>query len=252
MPLEAGGDDLGLQRISRGAANQRLCEKYGSAWQTLVEALPVDDGLSNPLFLSVPARYSHARIRLMVVGQETNGWGTNDKGALGEPLGTDPVRRLMAVYDEFNFGQHYVKSPFWQASHELYRSLNPSGPDRGFLWSNLVKVDQRCSRPDARYEEIVASLGLLEYEIQTLLPRVIVFFTGPYYEERLRRTFPGNRIEEVAPFIARVHLDCPDGAIAWRTYHPSYLRRARHWHVLSEIVSRTLTIIGDTAESYRH
>jgi hypothetical protein len=207
--------------------NQQLYNLYCAAVAELDSALPPGAGVSRPLLLYVPDAYHAAAFKLMIVGQETNGWC--DPG--------DTVDTLIGIYCGFNLGQKCYRSPFWQAAHRIYRGLNPQGPERAFLWSNLVKVDQNGRRPESAVEEAVSRLGLLPAEISITQPDVVVFFTGPFYDDRLRSTFRGLTLNPGSAVIARVeHPDLP--VHSYRTYHPGYLRRSRQWHVLDELVSR--------------
>jgi len=207
--------------------NQRLYSLYHAAVAELDLALPVGAGISRPLLLYVPDAYHAAAIKLMIVGQETAGWC--------EP--GDTVDTLLAVYCGFDLGRKCRRSHFWQAAHKVYRGLNPQGPERAFLWSNLVKVDQCERRPEPAVEEAVSRLGLLPAEIAITQPDAVIFFTGPRYDDRLRSTFPGLSLNPVLPAVARVeHTSLP--APSYRTYHPRYLRRSGLWHVLDELVSR--------------
>lgn len=208
--------------------NRRLHAVYQSALAEWSHTLPAADGVSRPLLLHVPASYSQATIRLMIVGQETFGWGVP---------GRDSVDELLANYREFDLGRNYRRSPFWQAAHRVHRALNPEGPEHAFLWSNLVKVDQHQRRPDPAVEEAVCRLGLLPAEMAITQPDVVIFFTGPQYDERLRSTFPGVVYKQLSPALVQLeHTRLP--VHGYRTYHPGYLRRSRRWDVLDELASR--------------
>ena len=176
------------------------------------------------MLIDVPDAYRDTTVKLMVVGQQTNGWGHPDDGIEG----------LLAEYRSFGLGKTYVSSPFWHAAHEIYGSLNPDGPPRGFLWSNLIKVDVAQERPSPAIEELISSVGLLQHEVAITQPDVVVFFTGPWYDERLRATFPGVEYERVNDFVNRLSHDAlPERT--FRSYHPGYLRRSGNWPVIEEL-----------------
>lgn len=163
----------------------------------------------------------------MVVGQETNGWADECAFAACD---------LMRYYREFDLAIHYgLSGTFWRAAHMLYRGLNPQGPERA-LWSNLVKVDQCKGRPAPDVEEAVSRLRLLPKEIAVTRPDAVVFFTGPYYEERLRKLFSGIYHQSVSPALHKlVHPELPSHA--YQTYHPRHLNQSNQWHKIDEIVS---------------
>jgi hypothetical protein len=163
----------------------------------------------------------------MVVGQQTFGCGSAVSSSVDD---------LLAEYRSFYLGQHYRRTPFWQAARRLYRSLSPDGAEGAFLWTNLVKLDQFQSRPEAAVEDLVCDLRLLPAEMLITCPDVVVFFTGPNYDARLRRTFPGVVYQAQSREIAQLkHPGLPNRS--YRTYHPAYLRRSRRWYVLDEIAA---------------
>jgi len=211
-----------------------LARAYARAvtlWRELSETAP---GLSAPFVVAPRSAYRRAAVRLLVVGQETFGWGEGiDKDQPAEQL----VEILRDWYRSFDLGAHYRSTPFWSAADHVFRALNPAADSRAFLWSNLVKMDFRRSRLAPEIEERVADLRLLQLEIAEFSPEVVVFFTGPRYDERLKRSFPGARFEPAGSLLFRViHPDLPPRS--FRTYHPRYLRMSRHWSVLDDLISQ--------------
>ena len=81
----------------------------------------------------------------------------------------------------------------------MFRSVNPDGPERAFLWSNLVRVDQHCRRPCAEVENAVSELGLLNRELDILEPDAAVFFTGPHYDDPPSPNVPGSSVSRAGP-----------------------------------------------------
>ena len=204
--------------------NQKLSEMYSRVLHDIWPALSAVGDLGGPLLIDVPDAYRNATVKLMVVGQQTNGWGHPEDG----------IESLLALYSGFDLGKTYVRSPFWQAAHAIYESLNPAGPPRGFLWSNLIKVDVAQERPPRAIEELIASTGLLQHELSITQPNVVVFFTGPRYDDRLRATFPGVEYERVNDFVDRLSHDELPGQ-TFRSYHPNYLQRSGNWTVIEEL-----------------
>ena len=90
------------------------------------------------------------------------------------------------------------------------------------LWFNLVKVDQHKQRAKPDVEEAVSAIGLLPAELEITQPDAVVFFTGPRYDGRMRKTFPEIEFSGITPLIARVlHPALPYSS--FRTYHPKFL-----------------------------
>lgn len=215
--------------------NQRLESFYTNHISELSSLMHTFEGASCPHFLSVPDGYPACPIRLLIVGQQTYGWG--DPKVFQCPR---ILQSLIQLYADFNLGHNYNASPFWQASMTLQRLLNPSCPERNFIWSNLVKIDQNRKRPNRELEEKVCSLNILQSELSITRPDVVVFFTGPYYDERLKSTFSGINFVPVSKMVATlIHPELPD--LAFRTYHPNYLRRSGNWRVLEKIAELVLS-----------
>ena len=86
--------------------------------------------------------------------------------------------------------------------------------------------------------------GCLAGEVRILEPTAVVFFTGPNYDAILRNEFPGLELNAVAGHTSRqfaeaVHPALPNSA--FRTYHPSYLRRSGKWSWVKEIAELVVT-----------
>jgi len=195
-----------------------------------MSALALFPDTSDPMFCCVPDGYSDTAIHLMVVGQQTRGWG--------EEPGLDSASALMEHHRTFDLARNYTarRSPFWRAAHELAASVNPNGPERAFLWSNLVKVDQAGVRPNPEVETIISRFGMIPKEIEVARPDAAVFFTGPNYDERLTTTFPDLHFKPHSNFIARlVHPALPRSS--FRTYHPNALQWQSGWHAIAEIAA---------------
>lgn len=212
------------------SVNAALKDLYLSKWAALDQIRQGDKDISWPLLLKVHRQYFQVSQRLLIVGQQTYGWGCGDD----EDAGAEPVTWLMDGYTCFALGHGYTPSPFWQASHQLYGRLNPNGPPLGFLWSNLVKVDMKGERPVPHVEDAVCQLGLVRAELEIVRPDIVVFFTGTGYDARLRSTFPEVRFVERGECLVRLeHTALPHHT--YRTPHPLSLRLSKKWDTLDNL-----------------
>lgn len=214
--------------------NERLVSFYRSIWKDLVRDLAGHTALSSPLLVEVPTTYTQGAHRLLIVGQQTNGWRV--QAAPGEVA--DPISGLLGRYRDFERGRQYRPTPFWRFAHQMQQLLNPQADPFGFLWSNLLKVDQGQNRPSRAVEDAILRHRMLPREVELAAPSVVIFFTGPKYDEVLRKTFPGAALEPVPHenprLLARVrHEALPQHS--YRTYHPGYLVRAGKRHVLKTL-----------------
>ncbi|MFC1999692.1 hypothetical protein ACFLXE_02905 [Chloroflexota bacterium] len=244
--------------------NKSLFEIYKNHWPSLRRALEgmgtVTLKLSYPLMMHVFPGYEKANPRLLVVGQETYGWGFNGKADyLGSSIWDDSiekldehgsveqlVRELTGLYEGFKMAENYYSVPFWRAIHELHRRLNPNCPKHGFLWTNLIKVSQSKRRPSPKIERIVCdSFPVLLLEIKAICPDVVVFFTGPLYDSRLEKTFDGLSMDQVNRYAKRhfsrlIHKGLPENS--FRTYHPGYFQRSGKLDDLHRIIDRIVKL----------
>ena len=211
--------------------NERLYDLYQGHWNSLAEALrphnPVQRGLSNPLLIDLSLEYERAQPKLVIVGQQTKGWGS-----FGEGYGNDPVADLMAAYTDFQLGRFYRPTPFWQAAYVVHMSTDQctaSFKPFSFGWTNLVKIDERTLRPSVEIEQLVSErFPVVREELEIARPDIVVFFTGPDYDGRLEGTFPGLRRHPAAdvPEVERIsHKSLPYRS--FRRYHPGHMARRR-------------------------
>ncbi len=210
--------------------NAALLSFYESIYPEVFAALAPFTDVSDPMFCCLPDGYLDTAIRLMIVGQQTNGWG--------EEPGLDCAFAYMEHHRKFDLARTYSarSSPFWRGAHELAGLVNPNGPERAFLWSNLVKVDQDGVRPSPEIESVISQFGMVPKEIEIAQPDAVVFFTGPYYDERLTAMFPDLQFEFQTEHVARlVHPALPGSS--FRTYHPKALQMQSAWEAIENIAN---------------
>jgi len=211
--------------------NKRLREYYESALPEIPTNLISYKGVSGPLFLSVTDEYEQSRTKVLLIGQQTNEWG-----AL-----TNSLEEILECYKKFEMGKHHPDSSFWRAACQLNNDINPNGPERAFLWSNLVKVDQNGKRATRVVEELIGKANLLQEEIKILQPQVVIFLTGPDYDQRLEATFPGLKYSNLSRWTRKLESNSlPSNS--YRTYHPSWLLKSRNWDELKIIVNDIRTV----------
>lgn len=229
---------------------EQLHVMYLEYWNRLKSALADENvdlhSLSNPFLIDANETYWEAPTRVLFVGKETNGWGQYIDSINREP--EEAVCDLRNDYIRFRQDGRWRHTPFWRACRIIYDKLNPGGLKDRYMTSNLIKLDQNRTRPSPEVEEIICNnFPLLPHEIKILSPDVVLFFTGPYYDDRLQRTFAGSVLEAVddMPFnlLCRViHDKLPYHS--YRTYHPGYSLRgskakaARFDPVVDVIVNR--------------
>ena len=194
---------------------------------------------SYPHLINASPAYGAARRRLVFVGQQTFGWEPDSAPAqaMERDLKANLIEGMLKLYTDFFPTDR--RSPFWRAVRQLQSSVTPDAPADACVWANLVKVDQERQRPPAAVDrDWFDRFNVLAAEMRALQPDVVIFFTGPAYDERLVESFPGARIipiPESDGYIDRIeHRDLPYHS--YRTYHPAYLSRTR-WQVLDQLAA---------------
>ena len=256
--------------MQRESVQDELAALYQD-WRAGLDSSKQVDGLSPPLLLSVSDDYCQAERRIVVFGQETKGWQWNrnlrkdfPKYPLDFPYEDlysmrdfvtqpDSVDALCWGYREFGGfkeGRHWKpdfassqsdshKSPFWAAFRDIQK-----WPGAGVMWNNLAKSDFEgasvLQAPVAVAQAgSVSPANLLLSELAILKPDACIFFTGPYYDDLLKKTFPCCTIQqhdsEVTSWeLARIgHPSLP--IASFRTYHPRFLRQGQRWDFIEKM-----------------
>jgi hypothetical protein len=162
--------------------NKALSTLYHSKWSGLTSALKpiiadntLDIKPANPLLLYVDDEedYRSADIRLMIFGQETNGWYEKADGTI------DDIQNL---YDGFfnkeecwNYG-----GQFWNGLSRFLSSLQAKFPDKKtrMIWNNVVKIGKHGDKgfpPDYVYEIERESFHVIPNEIEILQQMLFCF-----------------------------------------------------------------------------
>lgn len=221
--------------------------------------------LSSPLLISIFENWLNSRYKIVVVGQETNGWAYKRNDVEFpyykwpypfdicnfqdfKSISAKAVEAMVHGYREFDFALHEprtYRSPFWLAYRQLRNNLE-NDLAQSILWTNVFRMDVGGksvinNATDQERQSIYNNTsGLLSDEISILNPKATIFFTGPDYDEAIRRQFPGVAFNQFLRYELRkvaklTHKNLPQCTI--RTYHPGHLRRSRQWEIITDIES---------------
>jgi hypothetical protein len=192
---------------------------------------------TNPLLIRPPEGYAQSKLKAMYFGQETNGW----EGGYEENKG---VEHLLGIYDEFaNKGRGFrYGGQFWNALKSFQQAFLKVEPTSAFLWNNIIKVG-KYSEKNRPSEDIILWqdpwFAVTREEMKTFVPNVVIFLTGPNYDDMIRRTFGEFQISSVNGFNTRKLARINSGLLphnTFRTYHPGYLYRVGFDKVRDEII----------------
>lgn len=220
---------------------QSLIDLYSRYWDAYINNIRTKTYSAFPFLIWPRKSYVNADTRIMICGQETQGWGNElDK----EDISLINPRRVVNIYNGFvNTGGY--NSPYWNFSKRISRAL----PGVGFVHNNINKVGKRKG---AGCDENIFQLTKVHFpvfrtEVDILRPDLIVFLTGPKYDRRISEIL-GPFIEENISedkFISRLSFKDSSLPPAIRTYHPGYLQRERLYGSYSEaVVKATKEIIS--------
>ncbi|MCX6227094.1 MAG: hypothetical protein NTV01_20485 [Bacteroidia bacterium] len=193
----------------------QLYRERSKDFKHIIETFPEDD-LAGPFLMSPNELYQHQPIRLLIVGQQTNGWSYD----------FDDIGKQMANYEEFNLGIYYYSSPFWNITRKLELALG--NVEYSCAWTNLNKYDLDSKRPFGNFEKEISKFdSILIDEIKILKPDACIFFTGPSFDLRIKSLFNGIVFEKIENWDMKqlcriIHEILPE--LTFRTHHPKSLR----------------------------
>jgi hypothetical protein len=202
-------------------------------------------GKLSGLFLpEVDAAYLQSKVRVMLIGQETRGWGKELRTLAASDQTPQALRAYvqaqMTVYRKFSPTAPGT-SKFRQFHSKLHATLGKSvAADRtAVFWGNLlcVSLNGKSPRKASEIESIAAiSRRLLSIQLEILRPDLIVFGTGYGYDQFLKQqlgdytTLPGLKPKHYWPF--EVHNP---RFKAWRVRHPRRLTHDIKHELLSAV-----------------
>lgn len=213
--------------------NKALEQLYRGKWNNLIENSK-ELRTAYPLLIKVNEDYVNADIRVMIVGQETDGW-------IGE---LQKCEKSIAEAQEEYFKYFYKsknknRRPFWNRKNFRYfkEELVKRWPNKkvGFVWNNVHKIGKisrgkptpRIIELERRYFDVFGS------ELDILAPNIIIFASGD-------RCIPVKHLK-VKPVnkdpVSKVHLlDFPD-IFAVRTYHPNAQIKGGKKHFKKQVLN---------------
>ena len=199
-------------------------------------------GFSSPLLIDMNVKQgmiAEKKYKLLLVGQQTKGWGSKIKSSDLETDSLDIsnyIDHLKQHYINFNFGKRLdgktYRGYFWQFQQKLLKRINQSLSDNfGLLWTNIIRLDEKGGKiKDERLLKKIAynNNEILLNEIAIIKPDVVVFATGYGYDKFLKMTFPDLKIISSSnEDLLKKELAMLESEnlpkLSFRTYHPKPL-----------------------------
>jgi len=216
--------------------NKKLNDLYQSNWAILSDKLNEimnDDSLkqkpTNPLLLNVnEKKYINSDIKVLILGQETNNWGDNF---------CDSINETLEIYNDFynsGYATNSYGGHFWNGFNRFGSLLENKFQNKkiSYLWSNVIRIGasgRNLNYPENYIYKIeTATFNILEKELEILKPDIILFISGPNYDNNIRKILKdvefincdeGFTKRQIAKLKFKNHKNI------FRTYHPNYLWR---------------------------
>ena len=218
--------------------SNKLNSGFPCVLQQLRQMRREDNPPAYPLLLKVDEeRYNNADLKIMVFGQETNGWehrvcSTVTPIDQSSEIIDATVKTFMDYYRVFLDGWG-INSPFWHYMKKVKEILSASLPSETIeiVWNNIYKIgnkEKSRNRPVKSIRDFENEyFNVIQNEVNILKPDVIIFFTGPNYENRVKKIFP---VVSSVPLIYSIRQEelskfqLENNILAYRTYHPNYLQ----------------------------
>lgn len=209
--------------------NQRLLKLFESKWDVVRKVCNAikDEELWMVLHLAcVPYNYNKMKYKILIVGQENDGWGFQNEA-------------ILSMYDTLDFldsKDYNDMRPFFSFPYNFCKSINnlediKDSKKTYFTWVNLREFSfneaPKTSLGKEAQSIIDNEFNILEEEIKIINPDIVLFLTGPNYDYYIKNQLKGVEFKTVENYqigqFARVeHKSLPDNS--FRIYHPLYLR----------------------------
>jgi hypothetical protein len=219
--------------------NEELKKIYEIYLQELKEK-QLPETTSAPLLMHVFEEYELCATKILIIGQETNGWGCLKDLFLDD---------LLKDYNDFALGQNanfngcyqgksYLTSPFWNFSRSFFKNITHlDRKNKGFLWTNISKFDINCTTPP---EELLNAnpegFWLLKKEIEIIKPDITIFLTGQKYDLWMKEYLGVSFDEIYSNEKTNIHKVMDrDGFLPLKSYkvaHPNTLYWAGQYKII--------------------
>lgn len=179
---------------------------------------------TNPFLISIPDDSDCYKNRIMIFGQETNGW-CNECGNNSEY--SNSIEKSIAIYREFyiNGGIKSYSGPFW---NEFKRIRNEIVNEKNalFLWNNINKIGKIGKGNIKEINDIQFKyFQIIKEEIRIFNPNIMILLTGPDYDFFIKKNIGEFYQTEISDCIWDVHFedDMFKDIKTLKTYHPNAL-----------------------------
>ncbi len=208
---------------------------------SVLKQLDTPENLSAPLLLNIHESYLKSKTRMMFIGKETNHWLTKDRPSEDRK----GINYLINHFDEaferlFIRYDQALQSNIGKTKNDFFTQYNrfTNGELGSVVWNNLFKMsyDQQKSKKNNFSKSSINHSKLLSEisknifieEVKILKPNIMIFVTGPSYDNIIKDFFPSYETIEVKIekrlWKFKFIMDEKE-IICYRTIHPYYYKR---------------------------
>lgn len=209
---------------------KEIYEKYWDSYVTNIRKKS-DIEPANPFLIVVPSDYQDKPHKVMICGQETQGWGNE----FDHDPDSATINALLRIYAGFVNGGGY-NSPYWQFINKLKKHC----PNVGFVCNNIVKIGKKFGPGcDDKINDLTLKyFPVIQEEISVLKPDIILFLTGPRYDWRIKKALGDFQTEQIKHINNFNQIIFKDTSLpkAYRCYHPRYLRQSGQERMIIEFL----------------
>lgn len=208
---------------------EKLEQIYKDNWEAYIENVrnSGSEPAAFPFLISVPDNYLTSDIRVMICGQETQGW-CNKYDNCTQNISCDEILKEYHDFVGPIDGKSGYNSPYWN----FINALMQIHPNKAFVMNNIVKTGKRKTRG---CNDTINNLSLKYFpvnrkEFELLQPDYIVFLTGPNYDERIKLVLGDFKLKKLSEDLKCLDLltfEDPTLPTAIRCYHPNYIQRIK-------------------------
>lgn len=205
----------------------RLVPLYQKYWETIVSLKKSNNGLSNPHLICFPDNFEKQNKRLVTIGQQTGPKQWHQEIEIENDISS--ITELMEAYYKFEVGCYY-NTTYFQAVRKIESILHIDPCES--IWTEIDKMDMGGGRADVHTSNLIYNaFPVLRHELKIANPDVIIFFTGPTYDDRIKSIFGGVQYNNIGDiplrhFARLAHRELPEKT--YRTYHPFHLRTSKY------------------------
>ena len=217
-----------IEYFENSEVNQKLLKLFESkreAVDKVYNALQEEEEWAVLHLVCVPHNYEKMKYKILIVGQENNGWGYE----------TEPKKSMLFTL-EFQSNKFYDNAPFFSFPYSFCESINDCDNEKyskkSYLaWVNLREFSFETSSRKPLNEKaqniIDNEFDILEEEIKIINPDIVLFLTGPNYDNYIVNQLKGVEFKTVENYHIRQFARVEHEALpknSFRIYHPNRIR----------------------------